>query len=356
MLLSSSLLLKPKLKLKCSLRWLNTQKSPGTSAVSLKRSYLYVPCSSDRMLEKSLTTNSDMVIYDLEDSVPPSVADKVAARARLSAFLAVLEYAPLPYLPPRERVAVRVNDITTPFFWDDITNIVPSKAVGSLVLPKVHSAEDMDTVSNAIHAAGDRPPLGLVASIESARASWNIGAIAGWKSNFSRTGGKLMALLASLTLHPHFISPHESINSPTDCADTSILRSPSRLELLYTRSQIVIAAKAFGLEAIDMVCVNYKDLDYLQDECRDGRQLGFTGKQAIHPTQVDVIQSTFVPTAAEIERAAKIVHKMARVHALNLGATGLEGEMIDKPMILQADKILNIARAANLKIPHVDES
>ncbi|KAJ7695985.1 Pyruvate/Phosphoenolpyruvate kinase-like domain-containing protein [Mycena rosella] len=348
MLFSSSLLLKPKLKLKCSLRWLNTQSSLGNFAVSLKRSYLYVPCSSDRMLGKSLTTNSDMIIYDLEDSVP------LRNRQNCS------ESPPLGFprgdLPPRERVAVRVNDITTPFFWDDITNIVSSKAVGSLVLPKVHSAEDMDTVSNAIHAAGDRPPLGLVASIESARASWNIGAIAGWKSNFSRTGGKLMALLASLTLHPHFISPYESINSPTDCADTAILRSPSRLELLYTRSQIVIAAKAFGLEAIDMVCVNYKDLDYLQDECRDGRQLGFTGKQAIHPIQVDVIQSTFVPTAAEIERAAKIVHKMARVHALNLGATGLEGEMIDKPMILQADKILNIARAANFKIPQVDES
>ncbi|KAJ7134417.1 Pyruvate/Phosphoenolpyruvate kinase-like domain-containing protein [Mycena epipterygia] len=318
------------LNLRCSLRRLSTSSSgPG---VSLKRSYLYVPSSSDRMLQKSLSSNSDMIIYDLEDSVPPSAADKTASRARLSAFLGRGD------LPPRDRVAVRVNDISTPFFLDDISKIVTSKAIGSLVLPKVHSADDLHFVSSAIHAANGNP-LGLIASVESARASWNLGAIAAWRSDFGKIGGTLTALLFAAEDY---------------CADTSILRTSSRLELLYTRSQIVIAAKAFGLEAIDMVCVNYKDLAYLQEECRDGRQLGFTGKQAIHPTQVDVIQAAFVPTAAEIERAAKIVHRMDREHAVNRGAAGLDGEMIDKPMILQAEKILQIARAANLKIPHIE--
>ncbi|KAF8208744.1 Pyruvate/Phosphoenolpyruvate kinase-like domain-containing protein [Mycena galopus ATCC 62051] len=309
------------------MRRLNTSSSPPTT--SLKRSYLYIPSSSDRMLQKSLTTSSDMIIYDLEDSVPPSAADKTASRARLSAFLGRGD------LPPRERVAVRVNDISTPFFMDDMAEIVTSKSVGNLVLPKVHSAEDLNTVSRAIRDFNG-VPLGLIASIESARASYNLGKIAAWTSEFGKLGGALTALLFAAEDY---------------CADTSILRSPSRRELLYTRSSIVIAAKAFKLEAIDMVCVNYKDLDYLKDECRDGRQLGFTGKQAIHPMQVDVIQSTFVPTAAEIERAAKILHRMEREHALNRGAAGLEGEMIDKPMILQAEKILEIARAANLEIP-----
>ncbi|KAJ7065899.1 citrate lyase beta subunit [Mycena belliarum] len=321
------------LKAQCGLRRLNTLSSPGSSSGSLKRSYLYVPSSSDRMLEKSISTSSDMIVYDLEDSVPPSAVDKVAARVRLSAFLARGD------LPPRERVAVRVNDISTPFFLDDISDIATSPAVGSLVLPKVHSADDLHIVSKAIHAVRGNP-LGLIASIESARALWNIGAIAGWKSDCGKSGGTLTALLFAAEDY---------------CADTSILRSSSRLELLYTRSQIVIAAKAFGLEAIDMVCVNYKNLEYLKDECRDGRQLGFTGKQAIHPMQVDVIQSAFVPTASEIQRAAKIVHAMTREHARNRGAAGLEGEMIDKPMILQAEKVLNIARAANLEIPYIAE-
>ncbi|KAJ7205914.1 citrate lyase beta subunit [Mycena haematopus] len=331
----SCLNLKPTRTLKSGARFLNSSSIPP--AVSLKRSYLYVPSSSDRMLEKSLSSSSDTIIYDLEDSVPPSAADKNASRARLSGFLGVCRGD----LPARERVAVRVNDISTPFFVDDISEIVTSKSVGSLVLPKVHSAEDLDTVSRAIHDINgtSNNKLGLIASIESAKASWNVGAIAAWKSKFGTSGGFLNALLFAAEDY---------------CADTSILRTPSRYELLYTRSSIVIAAKAFELEAIDMVCVNYKDLDYLQDECRDGRQLGFTGKQAIHPSQVDVIQAAFVPTAAEIERAAKIVSKMEREHAQNRGAAGLEGEMIDKPMILQATKILQIARAADLKIPNIE--
>ncbi|KAF7299116.1 HpcH-HpaI domain-containing protein [Mycena indigotica] len=311
------------------LRFLTTPSN--AEAISLRRSHLYVPTSSDRMLEKSLTTSSDVIVYDLEDSVPPAAADKLAARNRLSSFLTK------PDLPSRERVAVRVNDITTPFFLDDIAAIAASKRVGSLVLPKVHAAEDLDVVSQALQAANRvvSNSLELIASIESARASVNLGTIAGWKAK-DPLGGTLTALLFAAEDY---------------CADTSILRSPSRRELLYTRSSIVIAAKAFGLNAIDMVCVNYKDHEYLEDECREGRQLGFTGKQAIHPSQVDVIQSTFVPSAPEIERAAKIVSQMEQEHAANRGATGLNGEMIDMPMILQAQKILRIARAANLDIP-----
>ncbi|KAF7297776.1 HpcH-HpaI domain-containing protein [Mycena kentingensis (nom. inval.)] len=283
------------------------------------------------MLEKSLTTASDVIVYDLEDSVPPTPNDKLAARSRLSAFLQRED------LPARHRVAVRVNDITTPFFAEDIAVIASSKRVGSLVLPKVHAAEDLDVVSQALNAANRivSNSLSLIASIESARASFNLGNIAAWRAS-DPLGGTLTALLFAAEDY---------------CADTSILRSPSRRELLYTRSSIVIAAKAFKLDAIDMVCVNYKDSAYLEEECKDGRQLGFTGKQAIHPSQVDIIQSTFVPTSAEIERAAKIIHQMEREHAANRGATGLDGEMIDMPMILQARKILSVARAAKLEIP-----
>ncbi|PSS06843.1 hypothetical protein PHLCEN_2v3562 [Hermanssonia centrifuga] len=169
------------------------------SLPSLKRSYLYVPASSDRMLEKSLTSPSDVIIYDLEDSVPPSVLDKESARNRLKDFL--------------------------------------------------------------------------------------------------------------------------------------------------------------------HVCVNYKDLDYLKDECADGRRLGFTGKQAIHPSQVEVIQSTFVPSSKgaplEILRAARILRRMEIAHNEQRGAAGLETEdggkeMIDAPMIKQAENTIRVAMAAGIDIPNVD--
>jgi len=168
---------------------------------------------------------------------------------------------------------------------------------------------------------------------------WNLGTIAQWKSDHGpELGGRLSALLFA---------------AEDFCADTAIIRSPSRRELLYARSQIVIVAKAFGLDAIDMVCVNYKDNEYLKEECLDGRQLGFTGKQAIHPSQIDIIQTTFVPTSGEILRAAKILRAMERAHAAERGAVGLEGEMIDAPMLKQAEKTIKIAKAAGLEVPHI---
>jgi len=170
-----------------------------------------------------------------------------------------------------------------------------------------------------------------------------VGRIAEWKSRIERDAVLTTLLFAAEDY----------------CADTSIIRTPSRLELLYTRSQISLAAKTFGLEAVDMVCVNYKDIDYLKDECKDGRRLGFDGKQAIHPSQVDIIQSTFVPTEKEIRRAAKIVAMMESSHKDKKGAFGLDMgdgkgmEMIDAPMLKQAENVLRIAKSARLEIPSV---
>ncbi|XP_006462649.1 hypothetical protein AGABI2DRAFT_193761 [Agaricus bisporus var. bisporus H97] len=319
-------------------RGLATQTS--ISPVTLKRSYLYVPSSSDRMLEKTKASPSDVFVYDLEDSVSPVPADKANARERLREFL---RKDPI---SNHDRVGVRVNDISTPYFEEDMKAIVSLPNVTNLILPKIHSAQDLDRVSDIVfklYRDTEREAvLNIIPSIESARAMVNIEKIAGWSSKGGiQMGGVLSALLFAAEDY---------------CADTSIVRTPSRRELLYTRSQIVITAKAFGLDAIDMVCVQYKDLKVLEDECVDGRQLGFTGKQAIHPAQVETIQSTYVPTSKEILRAAKILHQMKLAHEAEKGAIGLEGEMIDAPMIKQAEKIVTIAKAAGLAIPDVSSS
>lgn len=292
------------------------------------------------MLEKTKSSGSDVFIYDLEDSISPVPSDKVNARERLRAFLSVNPIA------NHERVGVRVNDISTSFFEDDVKAILPLENVTSLILPKIHTAQDLDYVSECIYdiyMTTDREsPLSIIPSIESARGMMNLQHIAGWGSKLGRQmGGRLSALLFAAEDY---------------CADTGIVRTPTRRELLFTRSQIVITAKAFGLEAIDMVCVHYKDSRVLEDECLDGRQLGFTGKQAIHPAQVATIQSTYVPTSQEILRAAKILHQMRLAHDAERGAVGLEGEMIDAPMLKQAEKIIAVARAAGLTIPDVSAS
>ncbi|KAH0832185.1 citrate lyase beta subunit [Lanmaoa asiatica] len=333
---------------------------------------MVLPASSDRMLEKSLNLGAppDVVIYDLEDSVTPTPHDKKAARQRLSQFL---HRTPKENLPASERVAVRLNDISTSFFEDDMAEILRYPSVGTLVLPKIHSARDLHYVSRTIRNSNtSSTPLRIVASVESARSVVGLGDIASWRSEFGpEKGGELTALLVSSS------STHHS--DPRNCADTSVVRTTSKRELLYVRSQIVIMAKAFELEAIDMVCVNYKDPEYLREECEDGRRLGFTGKQVIHPNQVATVNSSFVPTfhgaahihilsrnseysrweIAEILRAAKILHQMDIAHSNQKGAFGLEmeggsKEMIDAPMLKQAENVMRLARASGCDIPHVE--
>ncbi|OBZ68794.1 Pre-mRNA-splicing factor cwf19 [Grifola frondosa] len=270
------------------------------------------------------------IIYDLEDSVPPSPKDKNGARERLRHFLST---KPASDLPHPERIAVRLNQSELP-----TSRMISPK-------PCAYLRSEHSCSRNRGVRSRDNVPLQLVASIESAQSLYNIGEIARWTSEYGPAmGGKLAALLFAAEDY---------------CADTSIIRTTSRKELLYTRSQIVVAAKAFGLDAIDMVCVNYKDLNYLKDECEDGRHLGFNGKQAIHPTQVEVIQTTFVPSEQEILRAAKILHQMEVAHLAEKGAIGLElvgggKEMIDAPMLKQAENTIRNAKLAGLEIPRVD--
>ncbi|KAF8513747.1 Pyruvate/Phosphoenolpyruvate kinase-like domain-containing protein [Gautieria morchelliformis] len=309
----------------------------------LQRAYLYVPSSSTRMLEKSVASNADTLIYDLEDSVAP--AQKESSRTSLVRFLG--GGSDTPKLPPSERLSVRVNAIDTPFFQEDIAAVLKVPIIQTLVLPKIHSTEDLDKMSQIISqcfsSRSTKTPIRVVASIESARSLWSLGDIATWRS---REG--VATVFALLFAAEDF------------CADTSIIRTSSREELLYPRSKIALATKAFQLQAIDMVCVNYKDKEILRQECEEGRRLGFNGKQAIHPDQVEIIQGTFVPTAKEIERAARILHQMQISHASSKGAIGLDlgdgkggREMIDAPLIKQAIQTIRLAKAAGLEVPTV---
>ncbi|EUC53665.1 HpcH/HpaI aldolase/citrate lyase family protein [Rhizoctonia solani AG-3 Rhs1AP] len=292
------------------------------------------------MLQNSLSSPSDAIIYDLEDSVAPK--EKNRARIALLDFLQGQS-------PERAaRTFVRLNAIDTPQFVDDITTVLKWPDLQGIVMPKIHSAEHLDKVASYVP---EGRPLSIIASIESARGLWHAGHIAGWKTN------AISPFISSMD-RPAFHFDYQ-FAAEDYCADTHIIRTKTRQELLYPRSQMATAAKAFGLQCIDMVCVNYKDPDLLREECQEARRLGYDGKQAIHPNQVETIQSTFVPTEKELARAAKIVSQMAHSHESATGAFGLDAsgsgdvEMIDAPMLKQAEAMIAKAKAAGLEIPHV---
>ncbi len=132
------------------------------------------------------------------------------------------------------------------------------------------------------------------------------------------------------------------------CADTNVLRTPSRLELLYARQSVVVAAVAHGIQAIDLVCVDYKNGKVLEEECVEGRQFGFTGKQAIHPSQIEMIHKVFSPSKLEIEKASRVLEGYKAHSELGKGAFSLDGKMIDMPVVKAAQKMLDRARFCGL--------
>ncbi|KAL8278379.1 hypothetical protein RQP46_009271 [Phenoliferia psychrophenolica] len=281
------------------------------------------------MLEKSLGSNADSLAYDLEDSV--AYAQKPTARKQVAAFLNGDRVA------PGER-AVRINAVGTGFEQDDLEAVLSCRHISAIMLPKTESADHVDWVVSMIqkHAEPRRrsgvDPMRIVALIENSTAMMNLKEIA------QSGNGHLDALVFAAEDY---------------CADLGITRSASRRELLYPRSAILTTARAYGLQALDLVCVNYKEPDILREECDDGHTLGYDGKQAIHPSQVEIIQGAFSPSEKAIHRAARIIHAYGIAQREGKGAFGLDDAMIDAPVLKQAERIIAKAKAGGLMIPDV---
>lgn len=276
------------------------------------------------MLTKSLSLTSDNVTYDLEDSVTP--ANKGPARTALREHLASLSSRPSSI----GELAVRINAVETPFALQDLTTLASAPNIDAIVIPKVNSASDMTFVTDVIrHAAPNRhgsspdaKPLKLIALIESARAVMDLRSICA-------------------------ASPYLSglIFAAEDFAlDLSLTRTPSLKEFLYARSAIVTAARAFELpSAIDLVCTSYKGeegLKRLEEECKNGREMGFNGKQCIHPTQVETAQRLFAPSEDEVEWSVRVLVADDKAVEAGRGAWTLDGKMIDAPVVGKARSVV----------------
>ncbi|KAI3329382.1 citrate lyase [Xylariaceae sp. AK1471] len=315
------------------------------SSAILRRALLYVPASSPRMLTKSLGLTSDNVTYDLEDSVTPA-AKPQARQALRTHFLTNLPSSKRP--STIRELGVRINAVSTPFALDDLTTLAKLPQIDAIVIPKVNSASDLTFVTDALrHLAPERhsssssssssstspsspSPIKLIALIESARAIMNLSSICA-------------------------ASPYLSglIFAAEDFAlDMSLTRTPSLSEFLYARSAIATAARAASLPStIDLVCTSYKGeegLARLEEECRDGKAMGFNGKQCIHPSQVETVHHLFAPAEKEVEWAVRITIADEKAASAGRGAWTLDGAMIDAPVVGKAKAI--VAKAENCDI------
>ncbi|KAJ5349810.1 Pyruvate/Phosphoenolpyruvate kinase [Penicillium brevicompactum] len=297
---------------------------------TLRRSLLYVPGSSQRFLDKSRSLTADCLTYDLEDSVTPHMK----AEARNLVRRAIDQPSPSGI---RER-AVRINSVDSGLALGDLTEVLKSPNLTTIVIPKVNSASDLTFVTDVVNhtlAQQDRTPISLLALVESAKSLTN-----------------LSQICAASPLLQGLIFAAEDF-----ALDLSITRTPSLTEFLFARSAIATAARAANLPStIDLVCTAYKSEKgdgppaVLQEECRDGRRLGFNGKQCIHPTQAKVADEIFGPDAGETEWAMRVVIADEKAAKAGRGAWTLDGKMIDVPVAHKARAIVKKAQACGVDV------
>lgn len=325
-----------------------------------RRSLLYVPGSSEKMIKKSQSSSADTIIFDLEDSV----AAHKKGSARETVFLALEAAA-----RPGPELAVRINPPSEAraLAEDDLDMILPSRQLQAIVVPKVEHEDDVRLIVEKAKALRDGTtleevgPLALVLSVESAASLLRMPRIVETIREGLGQDTFSGELVSSSTKTPVAQVVALLFASEDYCASTGILRTRDRKSLLFPRAHMATIAKAYNLSAIDMVCIDYKDQDYLVEEAQEAKQLGYDGKQAIHPVQVDAIQNTFNPTQEAVDRAARILHLYEHAsQGENRGAYGLQEKgggmtMIDRPMLLQASAVVDKARKAGMRIPEGEE-
>jgi citrate lyase subunit beta-like protein len=281
---------------------------------------------------KSLLLNADIVTYDLEDSVLES--HKASAREELRSHLQTL--------PPDRafgEVAVRINALSTRLALPDLISLGSSSELGCLgpppqvdavVVPKVLRASDVTFVADVLHhvAPGKQAsenPIKIIALVESAGAIQNLGQICA----------------ASPYLDGVIFGAEDFAR------DLSLTRTPSLSEFLYARSAIATAARAANLSScIDLVCTRFRGGDaqeVLEAECRNGKGMGFNGKQCIHPSQLETVNRLFSPSEEEIEWALRLLIANQKAEVQGRGAWTMDGKMIDAPVVGHA--IATIAKA-----------
>ncbi len=284
-----------------------------------RRALLYMPGDDWRKIKKAATLGVDSICMDLEDGV--ALNRKEAARGVIPEALGTVDFR------ITERL-VRINPVGSGLEADDLAAIAPARPDG-VVVPKVGSADDVAWVGEqlAVEERARGWPVGgirLFALVETARGVVNLAAIAG-------ASPRLAALI---------------FGAEDLAGDTGAVRTAAGWEVFYARSAVVTHAAAFGLQAIDMLHADFRDLEALRAEARQGVELGFSGKQIIHPDQVEPVLAAFTPTGEEIEAAQRIVAAHEAHQAEGVGAFALEGRMVDMPVVRAAERVLARARAA----------
>ncbi|MFQ5511954.1 MAG: aldolase/citrate lyase family protein [Candidatus Krumholzibacteriia bacterium] len=283
-----------------------------------RRSRLYLPGNEPKFMLNAGIHKPDGIILDLEDSVHPD--EKDAARLVVRNALRAVDFL------GAERM-VRINQM--PRGLEDVDAVAP-ESPDLVLIPKVETADDVRLVRDRIERARNRGRDGgavwLMPIIESALGVENAFEIAG-------AADTVVALTIGLEDYT---------------ADLGVRKTREGLESHFARSRLVNAARAAGVQAIDSVYGDVGDMSGLETWARRSRDMGFEGMGCIHPRQIRVIHGAFAPTSGEIQRALEIVEAFERARRRGLGVVSIGTRMVDPPVVLRAQRVVDAARRAGL--------
>jgi citrate lyase subunit beta / citryl-CoA lyase len=285
------------------------------------RSLLFVPANRQKMLEKSVALPADALIFDLEDTVPP--AEKPIARDMVRENL--------PKVPGR-RVWVRVNSFDSGFLWDDLDALVGTAGLAGFLLPKAADPAEIAQVDRAIAELELRrgcPPDSheLLLLIESARGVLFCYQIV---SAARRVASVVLGCAEDADL----------------CQDLGCAWSIDGPEIMYARQHTLLAARAARIAyPLDGVFANLRDPQGFERECMLSRRIGYKGRTVIHPSQVEVANRVYAPTAAEIDYYSRVLEGFASAVAQGSASTTVDGKLIDEAMAGHARRMLAWADA-----------
>ncbi len=283
-----------------------------------RRALLYMPGDDRHKIEKALTLGVDCICMDMEDGV--AISKKAQARATIAGVLQELDFG------KSEKLA-RINAVGSGLEKDDIQAVLPYRPDG-VVIPKLEELGQIQWASELMEAAElehgwTLNSMRILVDVETAKGILNLKEIA--------SHPRLDAII---------------FGGEDFAASIGATRTKDGTELLYARQAVLIAAAAHGLQAIDIVAIDFKNLEALRSESEFGARLGFTGKQIIHPAQVEPVQTAFTPGAEAIAHARRIVEGFEASQKEGKGAFALDGKMIDMPLLKNAQKVLDRAKAA----------
>ncbi len=287
----------------------------------LRRTMMFVPGNNPAMVKDAGIYGADSIMFDLEDAV--SMAEKDAARDLVYEALQTQDYGDA-------ELVVRVNGQDTPYYANDVRAMVKA-GIDVVRLPKAEDAEMVKKLDADITAAEkefgrEEGSTMLMAAIESAKGVINVYQIAS-------ASDRMMGIALSAEDYTTDMKTH---------------RYPDGAELEFARNMVLHAARAAGVAAFDTVFTNMNDTEGFYRETEYIHQLGFDGKSLVNPRQIPMVNKVYEPTKKEIENAKNVENAIKEAKLKGSGVISMNGQMVDRPVVLRAERVMRLAKASNL--------